>query len=125
DRFLPAISVLPRHSTVLLRACCDNPTGVDVSAEQCATLIATMARRQLIPLLDLAYQGFGEGLEEDTVAVRALADAGVSFLVANSFSKNLSFYSERCGGLSVVCQTRDEADKVMGQLKSKIGRAHV
>ncbi|HLR12407.1 MAG TPA: amino acid aminotransferase, partial [Burkholderiaceae bacterium] len=122
DRMLAEISGLAPHSIVLLHACCHNPTGVDLSTEQWATLIDTMARRQLIPFLDLAYQGFGEGLEEDTVAVRALADAGVSFLVANSFSKNLSFYSERCGGLSVVCQTRDEADKVMGQLKS-IARA--
>lgn len=122
DRMLAEMSGLAPHSIVLLHACCHNPTGVDLSADQWATLIKVMAKGRVIPFLDLAYQGFGEGLEQDTFAVRALADAGVPFLVANSFSKNLSFYSERCGGLSVVCSTPEEADRVMGQLKS-IARA--
>lgn len=118
DRMLQEFSELAPHSVVLLHACCHNPTGVDLSEQQWAALIAVMAERQLIPFLDLAYQGFGEGLAEDAFAVRALADAGLTFLVANSFSKNLSFYSERCGGLSVVCSSADEAERVMGQLMS-------
>jgi aromatic-amino-acid transaminase len=81
-----------------------------------------IAERRLIPYLDIAYQGFGDGIEEDAFAVRALADAGVSFFCASSFSKSFSIYGERCGGLSVVCPSRDEADLVLGQLKAAIRR---
>jgi aromatic-amino-acid transaminase len=76
-----------------------------------------VGERGLIPFLDLAYQGFAEGLADDAFAARAMAEAGVSFLVASSFAKNLSYYGERCGGLSVVCGSAEEADRVLGQLK--------
>jgi aromatic-amino-acid transaminase len=69
-------------------------------------LIPVLAERKLLPYLDIAYQGFGDGIDEDAFALRALADAGVSFFVANSFSKSFSLYGERVGGLSVVCPTR-------------------
>jgi aromatic-amino-acid transaminase len=115
-----ALEALPRHSIVLFHPCCHNPTGVDLSREQWAKVIEVVAERGLIPFMDCAYQGFGEGLEEDAFAVRAMADAGVSFFVGNSFAKNMSWYGERCGGLSVVCSSAEEAERVLGQLKFTI-----
>lgn len=118
------ISVLPEHSIVLLHPCCHNPTGADLSDEQWLQLIPVLQQRRLIPFLDMAYQGFGRSLDEDAFAVRAMVDAGLTFLLANSFSKNFSYYSERCGGLSVVCQSADEADRVLGQLKAVVRRIY-
>jgi aromatic-amino-acid transaminase len=80
------------------------------------------AERQLLPFLDLAYQGYGDGLQEDLVAVRTFLDANLSFLLANSFSKNMSVYGERCGALSVVCPSAQQAELVLGQLKFNIRR---
>lgn len=117
EAMLDALKALPAKSIVLLHPCCHNPTGVDLTREQWEQLIPIVAEKKLIPYMDIAYQGFGDGLEEDAFAVRAMADAGVSFLVSNSFSKNLSYYGERCGGLSVVCADADEAIRVLGQLK--------
>lgn len=117
NALLDTLKALPEKSIVLLHPCCHNPTGVDLSREQWAELIPLIAERQLIPFLDMAYQGFGDGIEEDAYAIRAMADAGISLLVSNSFSKNLSYYGERCGGLSVVCADEDEAARVLGQLK--------
>ncbi|MGI6854758.1 aromatic amino acid transaminase [Mesorhizobium sp. 1B3] len=117
DALLDTLKAIPEKSIVLLHPCCHNPTGVDLSREQWAELIPLIAERQLIPFLDMAYQGFGDGIEEDAYAIRAMADAGISLLVSNSFSKNLSYYGERCGGLSVVCADEDEAARVLGQLK--------
>lgn len=117
DAMVETLKGLPEKSIVLLHPCCHNPTGVDLSREQWAELIPLFAERQLIPFLDMAYQGFGDGIEEDAYAIRAMADAGLSLLVSNSFSKNLSYYGERCGGLSVVCADADEAGRVLGQLK--------
>lgn len=116
------ISVLPEYSIVLLHPCCHNPTGADLSDEQWLKLIPVLQQRKLIPFLDMAYQGFGRSLDEDAFAVRAMVDAGLTFLLANSFSKNFSYYSERCGGLSVVCKSADEADRVLGQLKAVVRR---
>ncbi|SHI07107.1 amino acid aminotransferase [Pollutimonas bauzanensis] len=124
DQMLAELRELPPKSFVLLHPCCHNPTGVDLSPEQWLQLIPVLAEQELIPFLDMAYQGFGAGLDEDAFAVRAMADAGLVFLVANSFSKNLSLYGERCGGLSVVCATRDEADGVLGQLKAVVRRIY-
>lgn len=116
DEMLTTLGHLPERSIVLLHACCHNPTGVDLSRDQWQAVIPTLRDRGLIAFIDMAYQGFGEGLEQDAFAVRALTDAGVTCLVANSFSKNFSLYGERCGGLSVVCSTKDEAQRVLGQL---------
>lgn len=124
DQMLADLASLPENSIVLLHPCCHNPTGVDLSHDQWLQLIPVLARGKLIPFLDLAYQGFGKGLNEDAFAVRAMADAGLSFLVTNSFSKNFSFYAERCGGLSVVCSSRDEVSLVMGQLKAIVRRVY-
>ena len=116
DDMLAAIGRLPPRSIVLLHACCHNPTGVDLTDEQWTALIPVLRERRLIPFIDIAYQGFGAGLDADAFSVRALTDAGLPCLVANSFSKNFSFYGERCGGLSVVCSSADEAQRVLGQL---------
>ncbi len=120
EEMLAALDQLPPKSIVLLHACCHNPTGVDLSAEQWARLIPLIRKRELLPYVDIAYQGFGDGIEEDAFAVRALADAGISFFCASSFSKSFSLYGERCGGLSVVCPTAAEAELVLGQMKSTI-----
>ena len=122
DAMLEALSKAPAKSVVLLHACCHNPTGVDLTNAQWDALIPVLRERELLPFLDMAYQGYGDGLVEDTYSVRALAAAGLSFFVANSFSKNMSLYGERCGALSVVCPDAAQAANVLGQLKATIRR---
>jgi aromatic-amino-acid transaminase len=117
EAMLATLAQLPARAIVLLHACCHNPTGVDLSRAQWDAVIAVLAERGLIPFVDMAYQGFGDGVDDDAYAVRALADAGVPAFIANSFSKNFSLYGERCGGLSVITPTRLEADRVLGQLQ--------
>lgn len=119
---MACLAALTRHSIVLLHPCCHNPTGVDLSRQQWDEIIALVKAKQLIAFLDMAYQGFGDSLEADAYALRAMAEAKVTFLVSNSFSKNLSFYGERCGGLSVVCQDSDEASRLLGQMKATVRR---
>ena len=122
DDMLAAISALPPKSIVLLHACCPNPTGVDLTVAQWNTLIPVLKSHELLPFLDLAYQGYGDDIEQDAFSIRALAAAGLSFFVANSFSKSMSLYGERCGALSVVCPDAAQAALVMGQLKATIRR---
>ncbi|HSI47836.1 MAG TPA: amino acid aminotransferase [Ideonella sp.] len=122
DAMLGALRELPARSVVLLHACCHNPTGVDLTPAQWEALIPVLRERQLLAFLDLAYQGFGDGMDADAFAVRALAGAGLAFFVANSFSKSMSVYGERCGALSVVCPTKAEAALVLGQLKFTVRR---
>jgi aromatic-amino-acid transaminase len=123
-----AVRRLPARSVVLLHACCHNPTGVDLTRAQWDALIPLLAEGNLLPFLDLAYQGFGDGIAEDAYALRALAATRgrdgrpLSFFVANSFSKSMSLYGERCGALSVVCADADEATNVLGQLKFTVRR---
>jgi aromatic-amino-acid transaminase len=124
SEMLAALDRLPERSVVLLHACCHNPTGVDLSAAQWQELIPVLARRRLLPYLDLAYQGYGDGIEQDAAAIRMLADAGLTLLVANSFSKSMSVYGERAGALSVVCESADEAQLVLGQLKATVRRIY-
>jgi aromatic-amino-acid transaminase len=122
DAMCAAIGALPAGSVVLLHTCCHNPTGVDLTRAQWDSLIPLLQRQRVLPYLDLAYQGYGEGIDEDAYAVRALADSGMAFFVANSFSKSMSVYGERCGALSVVCADAAEADLVLGQLKFTVRR---
>jgi aromatic-amino-acid transaminase len=122
DAMLAALAALPARSVVLLHACCHNPTGVDLNAAQWQALIPVLRQRELLPYLDLAYQGYGDGIEADAFAVRALADSGLSFFVANSFSKSMSVYGERAGALSVVCGSAAEAELVLGQMKATVRR---
>jgi aromatic-amino-acid transaminase len=117
-----AIAALPAKSVVLLHACCHNPTGVDLSRAQWQELIPVLKARELLPYLDLAYQGYGDGIEEDAFAVRALASAGLTFFIANSFSKSMSVYGERAGALSLVCSSAGEAELALGQLKATVRR---
>ena len=120
DEMLAAFKTLSAHSIVLLHACCHNPTGVDLSAAQWAELIPVIRERQLLPYVDIAYQGFGDGIEQDAHAIRALADAGITFFCASSFSKSFSLYGERCGALSVVCPDAAQAERVLGQLRATV-----
>ena len=119
---LAKISSLPQHSVVVLQPCCHNPTGMDLARAQWRQLVPVLVQKRLIPFLDIAYQGFGEGIEDDAWEVRELAASGASFLLANSFSKNLALYGERCGGLSVVCPDEEQALGVLGQLKFAVRR---
>ena len=127
---LAKLRSLPPKSIVLLHACCHNPTGVDLTHAQWDALIPLLCERRLIPYLDLAYQGFGDGIEADAHAVRALAAARqpdgtpLGFFVANSFSKSMSLYGERCGALSVVCPDEAQAVNVLGQLKFTVRRSY-
>ena len=117
---LAAIDALPSQSIVLLHACCHNPTGVDLSRAQWKELIPLVQQRGLLPYVDIAYQGFGDGIGDDAFAVRALADAGITFFCASSFSKSFSLYGERCGALSVVCANAAEAELVLGQMRATV-----
>jgi aromatic-amino-acid transaminase len=122
DAMLATLRMLPPRSVVLLHVCCHNPTGVDLTPAQWDALIPVLRERDLLPFLDLAYQGFGQGMDEDAYGVRALADSGLAFFIANSFSKSMSVYGERCGALSVVCPNAAEAQLVLGQLKATVRR---
>jgi aromatic-amino-acid transaminase len=122
DAMLATLATLPAKSVVLLHACCHNPTGVDLTAAQWQALVPLLRERELLPYLDLAYQGYGDGIEEDAFAVRLLAASGLPFFIANSFSKSMSVYGERAGALSVVCADAAEAALVLGQLKATVRR---
>ena len=114
---LEALRSLKPKSTVLLHACCHNPTGVDLDANTWREVVEICAERDLIPLIDFAYQGFAEGLQEDSAPIRLFADKGLTFLVVNSYSKSFAVYRERCGALSVVTASQKEATNIVSQLK--------
>lgn len=116
------LSTLQKNSIVLLHPCCHNPTGADLTTAQWDEVIEIIKTQQLIPFMDIAYQGFAEGLEEDVYAIRTLLNENIPFLVSNSFSKIFSLYGERVGGLSVVCDDKNDAERVLGQLKATIRR---
>ncbi len=122
DAFLAALKALPKQSIVLLHPCCHNPTGADLTDAQWDQTVEVLKAQELIPFLDIAYQGFGAGMEADAYAIRAIAAAGLPALVSNSFSKIFSLYGERVGGLSIVCDSTEEAGRVLGQLKATVRR---
>jgi aromatic amino acid aminotransferase apoenzyme (EC 2.6.1.57) len=124
DALLEKLNTLPARSIVLLHPCCHNPTGADLTNAQWDAVIEVLKARNLIPFLDIAYQGFGAGMEEDAYAIRAIASAGLPALVSNSFSKIFSLYGERVGGLSVVCEDAEAAGRVLGQLKATVRRIY-
>nr|WP_198922370.1 aromatic amino acid transaminase [Enterobacter ludwigii] len=124
DALLEKLNTLPERSIVLLHPCCHNPTGADLTNAQWDAVIDVLKTRNLIPFLDIAYQGFGAGMEEDAYAIRAVASAGLPALVSNSFSKIFSLYGERVGGLSVVCEGAEAAGRVLGQLKATVRRIY-
>lgn len=121
---LEKLSKLPAKSIVLLHPCCHNPTGADLTPAEWDQVIAVLKKQDLIPFLDIAYQGFGQGLEEDAYAIRALDQSGMNFIVSNSFSKIFSLYGERVGGLTFVCDDQATAQKVLGQLKATVRRIY-
>jgi aromatic-amino-acid transaminase len=112
-----ALQAAPAGTVVALHACCHNPTGYDLTPAQWDEVVALVHSRGLVPFLDMAYQGFGQGIAEDGLAVAKFVASGVDMLVATSFSKSFSLYGERVGALSVVCASADEAARVLSQLK--------
>jgi aromatic-amino-acid transaminase len=119
---LEKLNTLPERDIVLLHPCCHNPTGADLSNAQWDKVVEVLKARNLIPFLDIAYQGFGTGIEEDTYAIRTIANAGIPMLVSNSFSKIFSLYGERVGGLSIICEDAETTGRVLGQLKATVRR---
>lgn len=115
-----ALSALPAKSIVLLHACCHNPTGVDLDAAQWDEVVAIVRERDLVPFIDFAYQGFGQGIEQDAVAVRAFTKAGLPCVISSSFSKSFSLYRERVGAITFVTADADEAKRLTSQLKRTI-----
>jgi aromatic-amino-acid transaminase len=122
EEMLAALEQIPPRGVVLLHGCCHNPTGVDLSPVQWRTLAEVLQRRRLMPFVDLAYQGFGEGVDEDAYAVRCLADAGLELLVAHTFSKSFSLYAERVGSLSIVAASRGDAATLLQHMKAVVSQ---
>lgn len=114
---LNALKEMPTGAIVVLHACCHNPTGADLSEAQWAEVIEVVTGRGLVPFLDMAYQGFGDGIDADGKVVRQFAQAGGPLFVSNSFSKSFSLYGERVGALSIVASDADEVARVLSQLK--------
>jgi aromatic-amino-acid transaminase len=114
---MSTLESLPAGSVVVLHACCHNPTGVDLTGEQWTKVLAAVKSRGLVPFLDMAYQGFADGIDADAAPVRQFASAGGVVFVSSSFSKSLSLYGERVGAFSLVADTADEAARALSQLK--------
>ncbi|WP_429497176.1 amino acid aminotransferase [Robbsia andropogonis] len=120
DKLIEAFTSYPAGTIVVLHACCHNPTGADLTPDQWKQIVDVVAARGLLPFLDMAYQGFGDGIDADAVSVRLFADAGLSAFISSSFSKSFSLYGERVGALSIVTQNADETKRVLSQLKRVI-----
>jgi aromatic-amino-acid transaminase len=123
DAMLAALGALPAGAIVVLHACCHNPTGVDLTPAQWQRVLAVVQARGLVPFLDLAYQGFADGLDTDAYAARLFAGAMSPVFLSSSFSKSLSLYGERVGAFSLVAASADEAARALSQLK-RIVRAN-
>ncbi|RAP57202.1 amino acid aminotransferase [Oleiagrimonas sp. MCCC 1A03011] len=117
DGLLAALDGFAPGTIVVLHACCHNPTGVDLDTAQWRQVVERMQACELVPFLDIAYQGFGDGIEPDAAAIRLFEASGLPMFVASSFSKSFSLYGERVGALSVVAASDDEARRVQSQLK--------
>jgi len=120
DEMLDALRAMPENTVVVLHACCHNPTGVDLTDEQWVQVVEVVKQGNLIPFLDIAYQGFGDGIDADAAAVRLFAAADVTLFISSSFSKSFSLYGERVGALTIVAGSRDEAARTLSQLKRVI-----
>ncbi|WP_140635136.1 aromatic amino acid transaminase [Methylibium rhizosphaerae] len=117
DGMLGALKAAAAGTVVVLHACCHNPTGYDITSEQWAQVVDTVKAQGLVAFLDMAYQGFGDGIAEDGAVIGQFLAAGIDFFVSTSFSKSFSLYGERVGALSVVCESKEEAARVLSQLK--------
>lgn len=120
EGMLAALNAAPAGTIVVLHACCHNPTGYDITPAQWDQVVAAVKAKNLTPFLDMAYQGFGNGIQEDGAVIGKFVAAGLNFFVATSFSKSFSLYGERVGALSVLCADKDEAARVLSQLKIMI-----
>lgn len=114
------LNALPAGSIVVLHACCHNPTGADMTEEQWRETIEAIRARGLVAFVDMAYQGFADGIAEDALALNLFSASGLQFFVASSFSKSFSLYGERVGALSIVTASKDETARVMSQVKRVI-----
>ena len=117
EGMLAALNAAPAGTIVVLHACCHNPTGYDITPAQWDQVITACKAKNLTPFLDMAYQGFGYGIAEDGAVIGKFVAAGLTFFVSTSFSKSFSLYGERVGALSVLCESKEEADRVLSQLK--------
>jgi aromatic-amino-acid transaminase len=117
DGMLASLKAAAPGTIVVLHACCHNPTGYDITAAQWDQVIEVLKAGKLTPFLDMAYQGFGHGIAEDGAVIGKFVASGMNFFVSTSFSKSFSLYGERVGGLSVLCRDKEEADRVLSQLK--------
>jgi aromatic-amino-acid transaminase len=115
-----ALTAMPAKSIVVLHACCHNPTGADLSAAQWAEVVATVKENNLVAFIDMAYQGFADGIKQDAAALDLFAASGLQFFVSSSFSKSFSLYGERVGALTIVTTGKDESARVMSQVKRVI-----
>ncbi|MGL4230768.1 MAG: aminotransferase class I/II-fold pyridoxal phosphate-dependent enzyme, partial [Casimicrobium sp.] len=114
------VKAMPAGSIVVLHACCHNPTGVDPTMAQWKEIAAAVRAGGLIPFLDMAYQGFGDGVTEDGAVVKLFAETPGPIFVSSSFSKSFSLYGERIGALTIAAADKDEAARVLSQLKRVI-----
>ena len=117
DGMLASLNAAVAGTIVVLHACCHNPTGYDITAAQWDQVVEVVKARKLTPFLDMAYQGFGYGITEDGAVIGKFVAAGLSFFVSTSFSKSFSLYGERVGALTVLCESKEEASRVLSQLK--------
>ena len=117
DRMMAALETIPKGDVLLLHGCCHNPTGADLSPQQWQAVAAVCADRGILPLLDFAYQGFGDGLDEDAIGVRIVAEHCRELLVATSYSKNFGLYNERVGALTLVADSAEAADAANSHMK--------
>ena len=117
---LEDLNALPSGSIVVLHACCHNPTGVDLTPADWNNVLEVVKAKGHVPFLDMAYQGFGDGIDEDAAAVRLFAESGLTFFVSSSFSKSFSLYGERVGALSIISESKEESARVLSQVKRVI-----
>ncbi|MDX9678871.1 MULTISPECIES: amino acid aminotransferase [Pseudomonas] len=117
---LDDLNALPNGSVVVLHACCHNPTGVDLTPADWNNVLEVVKTKGHVPFLDMAYQGFGDGIDEDAAAVRLFAESGLTFFVSSSFSKSFSLYGERVGALSIISESKEESARVLSQVKRVI-----
>jgi aromatic-amino-acid transaminase len=114
------LNTLPENSVIVLHACCHNPTGADITPAQWSEVVELCQQKKLIPFLDMAYQGFADGIVEDGAAVELFAKSGMSFFISSSFSKSFSLYGERVGALTIITESKDETQRVISQVKRVI-----
>lgn len=114
------ITNMPPGSTIVLHACCQNPTGIDLNFQQWQEISVLIKKQRIIPFFDFAYQGFNISVDDDAHPIRHFISAGHELLVASSFSKNFGLYGERVGALSVITHHKESATKVGSQIKQLI-----